>query len=285
VVNKQKIIAVVGPTASGKSALGEHLAKKLGGTVVSADSRQVYKGMHIISRAERGAMVGVANPKRAYSAGAYAKDATAVLTKLAKRKIVPVVVGGAGFYAEALLRAPLPAVAPNKKLRAVLNKKTPAQLLALLKKLDPASAGRVDPKNKVRLIRAIEIAQKLGSVPARTQESKYEVLWLGLPAPQHYEKVLRRGVAERLRRGMLAEAARLRKTLSHKRYRELGFEFDLLAALLDKEITREEFVEAMVRFEQRYAKRQNKWFKRYKDIRPVGSKAEALRLAKSFLSR
>jgi tRNA dimethylallyltransferase len=285
VVKKQKVIAVIGPTASGKSALGEHLAQKLGGKVVSADSRQVYRGMHVISRAERGLMVGIASPQRIYSAGAYAKDATDAIAKLVSKKILPIVVGGAGFYAEALLRAPLPAVLPNKKLRAVLNKKTAAQLFALLKKLDPASAGRVDPHNRVRLIRAVEIATKLGSVPARAQESAYEVLWLGLPAPKQYEKLLRRGVEERLRRGMLAEAAKLRQALSKKRYAELGFEFDLLAALIDKKITREEYIDAMVRFEQRYAKRQNKWFKRYRDIRWLSSKAQALQLAKSFLSR
>lgn len=281
---KQKVIAVVGPTASGKSALGEYLAKKLGGKVISADSRQVYKDMHVISRAEPGAMVGVADPKHPYSAGAYAKDAAAVVTKLVSKNKLPVVVGGAGFYAEALLHTPLPAVAPNKQLRARLNKKTPTQLLALLTRLDPKSAKRVDPQNKVRLIRAIEIAAALGSVPTRPQEGIYEVLWLGLPTPKNYEGVLRRGVEVRLRRGMLREAKRLRSDLTAHRYAQLGFEFDLLAQLLEGRITREQFVEAMVRGEARYAKRQRRWFKRSSEIRWVKTKAEALRLAKGFLS-
>lgn len=281
---KHKIIAIVGPTASGKSSLGAYLAGKLRGEVISADSRQIYKGMRIISRAEPGHMVGVADPRRPYSAGTYAKDASRLCSSFLQKARTPIVVGGAGFYADALLRAPLPSVAPDKKLRALLAKKTPPQLLSQLKKLDPMSARRVDPKNKVRLIRAIEIAKALGAVPKREQETAYEVLWLGLPVPKNYERVLKRGVEERLRAGMLPEAKRLRTQLPKKRFAELGFEFDLLADLLDKQLEKEGFIEAMVRLERRYATRQMRWFKRHKDIHWVSGKVEALRLAKRFLS-
>jgi len=276
---KPKIIAVVGPTASGKSALGIYLAQKLNGEIISADSRQVYQGMRVISRAEPGHMVGVANPRRRYSAGAYQKEAERILRYIVVFKKVPIVVGGTGFYAEALMRAPLPQVAPDAKLRRVLYKKTLKQLSALLKKLDPKSAERVDPHNKIRLVRAIEVAKALGKVPELKNEVPYDVLWLGLPQ----SKNLPAGVEERLKRGMAAEAKALRARLSKKRYAELGFEFALLADYLDKKINKKELVEKIANGERKYAARQMRWFKRNKDIVWVKNKTEALRLAKKFL--
>lgn len=280
-MSKPKIIAIVGPTASGKSSLGTYLAQKLGGEVISADSRQVYKGMRVISRSEPGHMVGIADPAKQYSAGAYQKAASKIINTMIYHSVLPIVVGGSGFYADALLRAPLPQVPPNAKLRAVLNKKAPAQLLKQLAKLDPASAKRVDPRNIVRLIRAIEIATALGTVPALDTEPAYDVLWLGLPT----SKNLVAGVEARLKGGMVAEAKKLRARLSKKRYAELGFEFDLLADYLDKKISKQELVSLIANGERKYAVRQMRWFKRSKDIHWVTTKTEALRLSKGFLSR
>ncbi|MBC7836681.1 tRNA (adenosine(37)-N6)-dimethylallyltransferase MiaA [Acetobacteraceae bacterium] len=278
-MQKPKVIALIGPTASGKSSLGMFLASKIGGEVISADSRQIYRGMHVISRAEKGHMVGVANPARRYSAGEYQKTAEKILVRLLKQKKVPLAVGGTGFYAESLLHNTLPLVPPNLKLRAVLAKKSPKQLLTILTKLDSKSARRVDPHNIVRVIRAIEIATVLGKVPKLTKSSLYEVLWLGLREPKN----LRKGVESRLRSGMLAEAKSLRKKLSSKRYSELGFEFTLLAEYLDKKISKKELIERIANGERKYAKRQMRFFKRNPDIHWIKNKAEALRLAKEFL--
>ncbi len=279
-MSRPKIIAVVGPTASGKSSLGTYLAQKLGGEIISADSRQMYKGMHVISRAEPGHMVGIANPAKQYTAGQYQEAAAKIIDTMINNSKLPIIVGGAGFYAEALLYNNLPQVAPNPTLRAVLNKKTPAQLLAQLAKLDPTSAARVDPLNKVRLVRAIEIARALGKVPpTSTTNNKYDVLWLGLGQ----SKNLVAGVEERLKRGMVAEAKKLRANLTKKRYQELGFEFALLADYLDKKISKKELIEKIANGERKYAIRQMRWFKRNKDIRWVANKTEALRLSKTFL--
>ena len=278
-MSKPKIIAVVGPTASGKSALGAYLAKKLGGEVVSADSRQVYKGMHIISRAEKGHMVGIADPAKQFSAGEYVKHAQKICAHILENKRTPIVLGGTGFYADALLgRMPLPQVEPDKKLRTKLNKRSAKQLMAQLKTLDPTVAVRVDPANLVRLVRAIEIA-KAGPLPPGDTASPYRVLWLGL----RQSKNLNAGVEARLRAGMVAEAKRLRGALPRRRYKELGFEFDLLSDYLDKKISRQELVEKIANGERKYAKRQNRWFKRNPDIHWVKSRAEALRLSKKFL--
>ncbi|HXK31207.1 MAG TPA: tRNA (adenosine(37)-N6)-dimethylallyltransferase MiaA [Candidatus Paceibacterota bacterium] len=282
---KQKVIAIVGPTASGKSALGAYLAKKLSGEIISADSRQVYRGMRIISRAEPGHMVGVIDPRRTYSAGQFAKDAGGVIRKIMIYHKIPIVVGGTGFYTEALLTTPLPQVPPNKKLRAQLAKKTQKQLLSILKKLDRKSAARVDPHNIVRVIRAIEIAKAIGKIPALTQETAYKVLWLGLLPPKNYERLLQKGVKERLTKGVAAEAKKLRAQLSNKQFLALGFEFQLLAQYIDKNLSESEFTEALVRGERQYAKRQMRWFHRNKNILWVKNKSEALRLARRFLSR
>lgn len=278
---KSKVIAIVGPTASGKSSLGDYLAKKINGEIISADSRQLYKGMAVISRAEPGHMVGVADPRRQYSIGTYQKDAAKICSSILQNTRIPIVVGGAGLYADAFLRGwQLPKVAPNKKLRAALAKKSPAQLFAILQKLDPASAKRVDRHNPVRMIRAIEIAKTLGTVPSLVREPPYRVLWLGLKE----SKNIRAGVEARLKLGMVAEAKKLRAALSKKRFLELGFEFALLADYLDKKITKQELIVLITRGEEEYAKRQIRWFKRHTDIQWVNSKSQALKLTKEFLS-
>jgi tRNA dimethylallyltransferase len=281
---KQKVIAIVGPTASGKSSLGVFLAQKFAGEIVSADSRQIYKGMEVISRAPTKKelkavphhLVSFANPAKKFSAGEYQKMAAKVCFDILQNDKIPVVVGGTGFYIDSLLRGlSLPELA----------KKTPEQLIAILKKLDKKSARRVDPKNIVRLIRAIEIAKAIGTIPSLTHTPRFETLWLGLaPTEQTHASAIQKGVEERLRAGMIQEAKGLRARLSKKRYLELGFEFLLLAEYLDKKISKQELVDLLVRGEEKYAKRQMRWFKRNKDIRWVKNKSEALRLAKAFIS-
>src|SRR5581483_9524645 len=175
-MNTPKVIAVVGPTASGKSALGVFLAQKLRrlpagrqGEIISADSRQVYRGMRVISRAGRGHMVGIADPRRQFSAGEYVRRATRCIDVMIHGNKVPIVVGGTGLYADALLgRMPLPQVPPDRALRAALRKRTAPQLMAQLRRLDPARAAQVDPHNKVRLMRAVEIAKGIRSRSAKS---------------------------------------------------------------------------------------------------------------------
>jgi tRNA dimethylallyltransferase len=292
---KPKVIAIVGPTASGKSSLGLLLAQKFGGEIISADSRQIYKGMEVISRAPTKKeleatphyLVSTLNPKKSFSAGDYKVEAEKIVQKILKKKSLPIVVGGTGFYADSLLRGlTLPEVAPDPKLRQQLLKKSSKQLLAILKKLDPKSAKRVDPHNLVRIIRAIEIAQAIGPIPSLSYEEPYETLWLGLlPEKNLHQKAMKKGVEDRLKAGMIAEIKKLRTTLSKKRFLELGFEFALVADYLEKKISKKELVDLLVRGEEKYAKRQMRWFLRNRDIKWVKNKAEALRLAKGFLSR
>src|SRR3989344_6952225 len=191
---KQKVLLIVGPTSSGKSTLAVELARKFNGEVVSADSRQVYRGLDIgtgkIKKREMRSvahhLLDVADPKKLYTAEDYRKAATRAIADIARRGKLPIVAGGTGFYIDALVgRIALPAVPPNMKLRARLEKKTAPQLYALLKKQDPRRAKTIDEHNKRRLVRALEIAAAIGRRPqAANLPSEYDVLWIGVMPPK-----------------------------------------------------------------------------------------------------
>lgn len=178
-----KIIAVVGPNASGKSELGVKLAKKLKGEIISADSRQVYKGLNIGSGKVEGKWenkvfvykniphhcIDIADPKKTFSALDFKNCAQKAMLDIFARGKTPIIVGGTGFYIDAALdRMKLGEAPPNPKLRKKLAKYSIAKLLAILGKLDPERAKTVEQKNPVRLIRAIEIAKfSKGNAPSQ----------------------------------------------------------------------------------------------------------------------
>src|SRR6185437_462329 len=171
-----KVIAIVGPTSSGKTALSVWLAKRIkgvacaGAEIISADSRQVYKGLNLgtgkVTRKEMAGiphhLLDVANPKKVFSASDFKRLGERALVGIFKKQKTPLVVGGTGLYADVLLgRMVLPEVPPNPKLRAKLEKKSAAQLFALLKKKDPERAANIEPTHHRRLVRALEIAGAL----------------------------------------------------------------------------------------------------------------------------
>lgn len=190
---KPKIIVILGPTASGKSDLAVVLAKKFDGEVISADSRQVYKGLDIgtgkITKKEmKGVphhLLDVASPRRVFNASDFKDLAEKAIQKILKNKKVPIVCGGTGFYIDALFGdKQIPEVPPNLELRKELEQKTIGELFEILQKLDPERAENIDAKNPRRLVRAIEICEALGRVPPLRQDSaeqaKYEVLKIGV---------------------------------------------------------------------------------------------------------
>jgi len=295
-VQRKKLIAVVGPTASGKTALGIYLAQKLGGEILSADSRQVYRGLDIgtgkVTKKEMAGiphhLIDVAPPKRQFTVDDFVRLAEKAYASVLQNSKIAIVAGGTGLYVDMLVgRMSYPSVPPNPALRAQLEKKTPTQLFSMLLKADPARAATIDPHNPRRLVRALEIAEAIGTSPAPNQTPKYDVLWLGLdPGQKKLEANIHTRLISRMKAGMVAEAQRLHKRgLSFKRMEELGLEYRYLARLMQGKLAQKEFMDELERAIRDYAKRQNTWFKRNKDIRWVGSKAEALRLAKAFLSR
>lgn len=275
-----KIIAIVGPTASGKSELGVLLSKKFGGEVISVDSRQIYRGLNIgtgkITRKEMDGiphhLLDVVSPRHVYTAADFRKDAEQSIRYIVQKEKVPIMVGGTGFYFDALLGTiSLPEVPPNQKLRKWLEKKSTAGLVALLGSLDKRRARDIDTKNRRRLIRAIEIAHSFGTIPklhenSRTQ--KYDVLWIGVTHPP---KKLRERIYKRLlmhlKQGMIAEARRLHaQGLSYTRMREFGLEYRYLADHLQGRLLRDELTLVLEAKIWQYAKRQLTWFKRNEEI-------------------
>ena len=275
---KPRILVIVGPTASGKSALAVKLAKKFNGEIISADSRQVYKGLDIgtgkITRKERRGishhLLDVARPKRQFSVSEYVTITNQAIAKIVEKRKSPIVVGGTGFYIDAITnKVSLPEVPPNKKLRAKLEKKSLEELFKLLKKKDPSRARTIDTKNKVRLIRALEIVEALGKVPELANSLKlsaYSFVYIGLN-PKDLDKRIYERLIERLP-GIVREVKRLRKQgLSWKRLHELGLEYRYVSMYVHGYLHREEMVEKLYGETRKYAKRQMTWFKRNKEIK------------------
>ena len=299
---KQKVLIIVGPTASGKTALAIEIAKQSNGEVISADSRQVYRGLDIgtgkvTTRETRGIphhLLDVASPKKIFTARDFVVRGDRAIAEIAERGKLPVIAGGTGFYIDALMRrVALGEASPNPKLRKKLAKKTTAQLFALLKKKDPARAAAMNTpserNNKVRIIRAIEIAltkisksQTFQKTELMRKENRhlmlhisysidlasYDALWIGINLPfETLEKKIAARLSQRLKRGMIAEARRLHAGgVSYKRMEALGLEYRSLARFLQGKMSRIEMETELNRDIRRYAKHQMTYWKRNPDI-------------------
>jgi len=275
----QKAYVIVGPTASGKSALAVTLAKKYRGEVISADSRQVYKGMDIgtgkVTKREMQSiphhLLSVVDPRKQYSVEQYKKEVTRALQDILARGKTPIICGGTGFYIDALVHGTtLPSVPPNRALRKKLEKLSINKLFALLQKKDPTRAKTIDAKNPRRLIRALEIVEALGSVPKQknTPLTTIHFEWIGVDLPdEKLKKRIHIRLMERMRKGMVAEVKKLKvQGLSWKRLESFGLEYKWLALYLQGKVKKEEMLEKLELDIWHYAKRQRTWFKRNKDI-------------------
>jgi len=274
-VNSQnpKIVVVVGPTSSGKSDLAVFLAQKFDGEVISADSRQVYKGLDIgtgkVTTEEMGGikhhMLSVAPPETIFTASEYCDMAKTCVEDILARGKLPIICGGTGFYIRAFVDGLiLPDVPPNPELRESLAPFSTSALYEKLLDLDPDFASIVDKQNPHRLIRAIEIATKLGHVPLLQKNSHYDPCLIGISTDLYTlrERIHARLLA-RLDVGMIDEAQTLQDAgLSFERMESLGLEYRYLARLLEGKLTREEMLTQLENEIFHYAKRQLTWFKR-----------------------
>jgi tRNA dimethylallyltransferase len=275
---KPKIIVVLGPTASGKSDLAVKLAKKFNGEVISADSRQVYKGLDIgtgkVTKKEMKGiphhMLDIISPEETFTAHDFKEQAEKAIEKIIEKGNLPIVAGGTGFYIQTLVdNFLLPEVPPNKKLRKKLQTKNTQELFLMLAQLDLKRASTIDVDNPHRLIRAIEIATHLGSVPEIVKNPKYETLQIGIEIEEEKlkAKIIKR-LHARIKQGMIIEATKLHKQgLSWKRMEELGLEYRYLARHLQGIITQEEMIAQLATEIWHYAKRQKTWFKRDERIK------------------
>lgn len=296
---RPKILVIVGPTASGKSEFAVKFAKKFNGEIVSADSRQVYKGLNIGSgkvpltpstkhlvptyKGIPHHMLDVASPKRVYTVSHYKADAEGVIDDILKRGKLPILVGGTGHYIDAVTKGQIvPEVPPNTKLRSRLEeilkgKDGTSKLFKMLVKLDKSRAKQIDQHNPRRLVRAIEIAMALGKVPKLKAKPHYSPIVIGIKIPIHdlrfkiHERLL-----ARMRQGMVSEVKKLRSAgLSWKRLCDLGLEYRYVSLYLQDKLTKQAMLTRLESEINHYAKRQMTWFKRDKNIIWVNVREQA----------
>ncbi len=269
-----KIIVVCGPTATGKSDYAVELAKKNNGEIISADSRQVYKGLDIgsgkITTEEMHGiphhLLDIADPKEIFSVTQYQTLTVQTIEEIITRGKTPIICGGTGLYIDAVVYGTtFPAVEPNEELRESLEELSLEELSKKLEKLDPRRYNDIDTKNKVRLIRAIEIVMELGSVPESTKSLQYEVDW-------HYldfnDEILKKRIHDRLLKrmdiGMTEEVEGLHNEgVSWQRLESLGLEYKYLALYLQNKVDKETMLKDLEMAIWHYAKRQRTWFKKY----------------------
>jgi tRNA dimethylallyltransferase len=277
------VIAIVGPTASGKSALALRAAERSGGEIVSADSRQVYRGMDVGTAkptvAERARVphhcIDIVDPSEPYDAARYQRDGRAALADIASRGKTAYVVGGTGLYMRALLDGLLLDAAPtDPELRARLERRAdaegPAALHRELARIDPTGAARVDVRNARRVVRYLELAMLAGRVP-QEREAPVAARRIGLDPPRAW---LDQRIGARVRQmvddGVLEETRRLVDAGVDQRLPSMsGHGYVHWAAHLRGEVGLDAAIAATAKDVRAYSRRQMTWFRRDPDIRWV----------------
>jgi tRNA dimethylallyltransferase len=290
-LHKQKILIILGPTAVGKSSLAVELAREFNGEIISADSRQVYRGLNIgtgkITPVEMQGilhhLLDIADPHERFSVVEFVVLTEQAIVDISSRGKLPIICGGTGFYIQALVDGiSLPEVPANEELRTELEAKELPELAQKLESLDPRRAADMqangDIKNKRRIIRALEIIAELGEVPPLSNttivnysgvNSIYDPLFIGLMLPpEQLREKIRTRLLSRMEAGMIEEVQSLHQAppigidLSWKRMDELGLEYRYVAQHLQGQLTLEEMIEKLGTEIWHYAKRQMTWFKR-----------------------
>ena len=299
-VKKQKIIVILGPTASGKTKLAVKLARKFNGEIVSADSRQVYKGMDVGTGKDLKEfsifnfqfsnkskiknlkskifkipyhLIDVISPKTEFSLAKYQRLVYKAIDDILKRGKLPILVGGSGLYLQAVVDGyVLPASKPNRELRKRLEKMNIEKLFKMLNKLDYRKADGLnesDRKNKRRLVRYIEIAKSpknSAKLDQQTPRQNYKFLLIGLKVEKNkLQKRIYKRLLERLEKeNMIGEVKRLRKEgLSWKRLESFGLEYKFISLYLQGKLDYKEMVEKLNIAIEQFAKRQMSWLRRW----------------------
>ncbi len=296
-MSHSKLIVILGPTSAGKSSLAIKLAKKFKGEIISADSRQVYKGMNLgtgkVTKAEQAMikhhLLDVATPKKQFSVAEFKPLAVKAIEKIRKNNKLPFLVGGTPFWIYAVIDdLQIPEVQPNLKLRKQLEKKTTAELFAMLKKLDPKRAKNIDRNNPRRLIRAIEIIKTTGK-PIPTPNTKHSLpcLILGIKKEQsNLYKLIDKRLEARLKQGLIAEVKKLLKQkITHQRLQEMGLEYRFVSLYLQGHMNYDEMVEQLKNAIHKFSKRQMTWFKSDSRIKWIKNERQAQELVQKYLSK
>ena len=279
--SNKKIIAVVGPTASGKTAYAVELAHKINGEIISADSRLVYKGFDIGTAKptveERQGiphyMIDIVEPEFDYTAGLYVTEARRIIEDIIKRGKTPIIAGGTGLYFRLLLENyVMPEVEPNYDLRKELQEYSSEDLHNILKKLDRDAADKIYANDKKKLIRTIEIIKISGKPISESRSiaegSQYDVDWLGLNFPREilYDRINKR-VDIMIENGLVEETKNLLAKHGHIYNIVNTIGYQEITKFLDGEFSFEEAVDKLKQNSRNYAKRQLTWFRKNTKIK------------------
>jgi tRNA dimethylallyltransferase len=272
-----KLVVVAGPTASGKSSLGIALAQSFHGEIVSADSRQVYRGLDIgtakVTPEERALaphhLLDVADPTETYTVARFQREAIQAIDAILARGQQPLLVGGSPHYIQAVVdHLDIPPIPPQPTLRAQLEARPLDNLLAELEQLDPVCAATIDRQNPRRVIRALEVCLVTGqpfSEQRRIAAPLYTCLLLAIdwPRPELYARIDGR-VDERMQQGMVAETRQLlAEGISHERLEAFGLEYRFISRLLRGEFASEaEMVQRLKFAIHDFTRRQLTWLRK-----------------------
>ncbi len=301
-----KLVVLVGPTSSGKSELAVKLAKRFNGEIISADSRQIYKGLNIGTGKVRGKWsynpnlshnsyfykgvphycIDYISPKKQYSASLFKLDAEKAIREIVSKGKLPILCGGTAQWIDAVVyNQQLPEVRPNLKFRAKLEKLSTKELWQKLMVLDRKRGKNIDRFNKRRLIRALEIVTTTGKpvpplslTPLSNRQTAsavrpFTAIWLGIKTEQAslYKKIDLR-LKQRLKQGMVKEVRNLHaKGLSWKKLESFGLEYRFVSMYLQNKISYEDMLVKLSFAIKHYSKRQLTWWKRNKNIKFINS--------------
>ena len=286
--NKQKIIAIVGPTGVGKTKIAIELAKRVkefsnynSAEIISCDSRQIYLDMDIATAKptkEETAQIPhhlhnfVSPKKKDYSVALYVKEAQKKIEELLNASILPVVTGGTGLYFKSLLgEFDIPKVPPNYELREKLNKKSNDELHQILAEKDYELSKKIHPNNKNKIIRALEVIETLGIPMSKAQkkkESPYDITWIGLDAKSReflYDRINLR-CENMLKQGLLDELKTLIKKYGENDLIKATIGYSEFLPFLSGEISMDDAISKFKQHTRNYAKRQLSWFRADKNV-------------------
>ena len=280
-----KILCIAGPTASGKTSRSIEEALSRGGEIISVDSRQVYRGLDIgtekVTLAEmRGVphhLIDIREPYEPYSAGEFARDATRLIGEITARGRLPILAGGTHFYFDALLHGLPSDVDSDPALREELERLSTEELYARVGSADARRASELDPRNRRRLIRALEIIAALGSVPARGETGRvklsqflgefdspsFEPAWIVIDPPRDELRArIDARLASAFERGLIEEVRRTRERVGDARLDELGLEYRTIGEYLRGERSEDSLIPALSSKLWHYARRQKAWLRK-----------------------
>jgi len=273
-----KILCVAGPTASGKSARAVEEALARNGEIISVDSRQVYRGLDIgtekITAEEMHGvphyLIDIRDVNETYSAGDFVTDATRLIEEISTRGKLPILVGGTHFYFDALVNGIPTGIDMNQQLREELEKLSTEELYARVCSEDARRAAELDPKNRRRLIRALEIIDAKGVVPIRPSMDsgpRYRSEWIVIdPSREELRARIDERLASAFERGLTNEVRRVRESVGDVRLNELGLEYKIVGEFLRNERNEDSLIPTLSAKLWQYARRQKAWLRKLKHL-------------------